>query len=212
MGWIIELPVLLFSVILHEVAHGWMAERCGDDTARVMGRLTFNPVPHIDMFGTILLPALALLTGAPVFGWAKPVPVNPYRLNNPDRDMIWVSLAGPGSNLLLAVVASVFMWGVRMAGGALPEVLAVSIYELMRFVLLINIILPVFNLFPIPPLDGSRVLSGLLPSDLAYKYQQIEPYGFFIIIILLASGVFWRVLGPIVNFLIYFLGGGASIM
>ena len=209
MNFLIQIPVLLFSVILHEVAHGWVADRLGDDTARVMGRLTFNPIPHIDIFGTILLPALAILTGAPVFGWAKPVPVNPYRLNNPQRDIIWVSLAGPLSNFLLAIVASACMWLLRSVI-PLPATLAASLYEVFRLVLVINIILPVFNLFPVPPLDGSKVLMGLLPSDLAYRYSQIEPYGFFIIIIMLSSGIFWRILGPIVNFLIAIFGGGLA--
>ena len=209
MNFLIQIPVLLFSVILHEVAHGWVADRLGDDTARVMGRLTFNPIPHIDIFGTILLPALAILTGAPVFGWAKPVPVNPYRLNNPQRDIIWVSLAGPLSNFLLAIVASACMWLLRSVI-PLPATLAASLYEVFRLVLVINIILPVFNLFPVPPLDGSKVLMGLLPSELAYRYSQIEPYGFFIIIIMLSSGIFWRILGPIVNFLIAIFGGGLA--
>ncbi|MHB9154160.1 MAG: site-2 protease family protein [Endomicrobiales bacterium] len=209
MNLLIQLPVLLFSVIIHEVAHGWMAERRGDDTARVMGRLTLNPVPHIDLFGTILLPALAILTGAPVFGWAKPVPVNPYRLNNPDSDMIWVSLAGPLSNFSLAVIAAFGMWMLRTFL-ALPEGLAVTLYEFLRLILVINIILPVFNLFPIPPLDGSRVVAGLLPSHLAYRYSQIEPYGFFIIILLLASGIFWGILGPIVSIIIRLLGGSVG--
>ncbi|MBN1622561.1 MAG: site-2 protease family protein [Endomicrobiales bacterium] len=206
MSLIIQLPVLLFSVILHEYAHGWMAERHGDDTARIMGRLTFNPIPHIDLFGTIILPLLAVISGAPIFGWAKPVPVNPYRLNDPQKDMIWVSLAGPLSNLSLAVVASFGMWIVRSFGIFSP-VLAVSLYQLLSLVLFINILLPVFNLFPIPPLDGSRVVMGLLPSNLAYKYAQLENYGFFIIIILLSSGILWRILGPIVNFLLFALGG-----
>ncbi len=201
--------MLLFSVILHEVAHGWMAERRGDDTARAMGRLTFNPIPHIDMFGTIILPVLAIVTGAPVFGWAKPVPVNTYRLNDPEKDIIWVSLAGPLSNILLAVAASACMWLIRSVT-AFPAPLAASLYEFFRLVLFINIILPVFNLFPVPPLDGSKVLMGLLPSNMAYRYSQLEPYGFFIIIILLSSGIFWRILGPIVNFLIVIFGGGLA--
>jgi Zn-dependent protease len=208
MQLLIQLPILLFSIIFHEYAHGWVAERRGDDTARVMGRLTFNPIPHIDIFGTILLPALALITGAPMFGWAKPVPVNPYRLNNPDRDMVWVSLAGPLSNFLLAVVAAAGMWALRSLGGGLPEGVGVSLYELLRMMLIINVLLPVFNLFPVPPLDGSKVVMGILPSRLAYKYGKIEPYGFFIIIIFLTSGIFWRVLGPIIDFLIGILGGG----
>lgn len=204
---IIQLPVLLFSVILHEFAHGWMAERHGDDTARIMGRLTFNPVPHIDLFGTIILPVLAVLTGAPVFGWAKPVPVNPYRLNNPHKDMIWVSLAGPVANLILAAVAASGMWLLREYS-VIPPMIAISLYELLKLILVINVILPVFNLFPIPPLDGSKVLMGLLPPNLAYKYSQIEPYGFFIIIIMLYMGIFWRILGPIANIIIHLLSGG----
>ncbi len=207
MGFLIQLPVLLFSVILHEVAHGWVAEKFGDDTARVMGRLTFNPIPHIDLFGTILLPALALMTGAPMFGWAKPVPVNQYRLNNPDRDMIWVALAGPGSNLLLASAAAFGMWIMRTFSIG-SESVAFSLYELLRLTVVINVILPVFNLFPIPPLDGSRVVHGLLPSKLAYQYSQLEYYGFFIIIILLSTGVLWRLLGPVVNFILLSLGAG----
>ncbi|OGS22494.1 MAG: hypothetical protein A2314_08335 [Elusimicrobia bacterium RIFOXYB2_FULL_50_12] len=206
MYFIIQLPVLLFSVILHEYAHGWMAERHGDDTARIMGRLTFNPIPHIDVFGTIILPVLAVMTGAPIFGWAKPVPVNPYRLNDPHRDMIWVSLAGPGANILLALLASLAMWLLR-SYPAFPPIIGISLYDLLKLILVINIILPVFNLFPVPPLDGSKVLMGILPRDLAYKYSQLEPYGFFIIIILLYMGVFWRILGPIVNYLITLLGG-----
>jgi Zn-dependent protease len=211
MNLLIQLPILLFSVILHEFAHGWMAEKHGDDTARIMGRLTFNPIPHIDMFGTIILPLLAVISGAPVFGWAKPVPVNPYRLNNPQRDMVWVSLAGPGSNILLAVLAGFGMWFVR-SFQILPPILGLSVHELLRIVLFINIILPVFNLFPVPPLDGSRVVSGILPSNLAYKYNKLEPYGFFIIIILLSSGFLWGILGPIVNFLITALGGRSLYM
>ena len=201
MAWVIQLPILLFSVILHEVAHGWMAERFGDDTARVMGRLTFNPLPHIDMLGTIILPVLAVITGAPIFGWAKPVPVNSYRLRDPQRDMVWVALAGPLSNLSLAVVSAFLIWAVR-SFPVVPPLLAISLVELLQIVVVINIVLPVFNLIPIPPLDGSKVLEGFLPPALAYEYRKIEPYGFFIIIILLSSGTLWRLVGPIANTMI----------
>ena len=211
MNLLIQLPVLLFSVILHEVAHGWMAERCGDDTARVMGRLTFNPFPHIDPIGSILLPALSIITGAPIFGWAKPVPVNPYRLNNPHKDMIWVSLAGPLSNVMLAVAAAFGMWLLRTYP-LVTHPVSVSIHDLLRLVLVINIILPIFNLVPVPPLDGSKVLMGVLPSHLAFRYSLLEPYGFFIIILLLASGTLWAVLGPIISFLISSLGGGINYL
>jgi Zn-dependent protease len=207
---IIQLPVLMFSVILHEVAHGWAAEKFGDDTARLMGRITFNPVPHIDLFGTIILPVLALITGAPVFGWAKPVPVNSYRLRNPDRDMVWVALAGPGANLLLALLCGAIMWVLRTYA-VLPDSIAISIMELARLVMVVNIILPVFNLFPIPPLDGSRVLAGLLPPKLAYEYSKLEQYGFFIVIILLTTGILPRLMSPIMNFLIILFSGGISI-
>ena len=199
----------MFSVILHEVAHGWVAEKFGDDTARLMGRITFNPIPHIDLFGTIILPVLALLTGAPVFGWAKPVPVNGYRLRNPQRDMVWVALAGPGANLLLACVCGFIMWVLRTYP-IMPESIAVSIMELTRLIMIVNVILPVFNLFPIPPLDGSRVLAGLLPSKLAYEYSKLEQYGFFIVIILLTTGILPRLMSPIMNFIIVLLSGGMS--
>ena len=209
LGLIIQLPVLIFSVILHEVSHGWVAEKFGDDTARLMGRITFNPIPHIDLFGTIILPILALITGAPVFGWAKPVPVNGYRLRDPKRDMVWVAMAGPGANLILAAICGAIMWVLRTYP-IVPEPITVSAVELTRLVLVVNVILPVFNLFPIPPLDGSRVLAGLLPPKLAYEYSKLEQYGFFIVIILLTTGILPRLMSPIINFLIILLSGGMA--
>ncbi|MCX5781763.1 MAG: site-2 protease family protein [Elusimicrobia bacterium] len=210
MDLLIQLPVLLFSIIIHEYAHGWVAEKYGDDTARVMGRLTFNPIPHIDLVGTILLPALALLTGAPVFGWAKPVPVNPNRLKTPLKDMVWISFAGPIANFIFALVASLGLWFIKTYHFFGNE-LTITFFELFRLILVINIILAIFNLIPIPPLDGSKVLLGLLPARLAYEYAKIEPFGFIIILVLLASGLFWMILGPIIGFLIRLLTGGTGI-
>lgn len=197
MYWIYQIPILLFSIILHEYSHGWMAERRGDDTARVMGRLTFNPIPHLDLFGSIILPLLAIFSGGPIIGWAKPVPVNPYRLNDPERDMIFVGLAGPLSNILLAVVCSFAIYSMNLFG-----IYDKILRQFLFYAVVINILLPVFNLIPIPPLDGSRILAGLLPSRMSYEYSKIEPYGFFIIIFLLWSGMLWRIIMPIVRFII----------
>ena len=209
MNFIIQLPVLLFSVIIHEFAHGWMAEKCGDDTARIMGRLTLNPIPHIDLFGTIILPAICLMSHLPVFGWAKPVPVNPYRLNDPRRDMVWVSLAGPLSNFALAVAAAFIMWLLR-SFDLFPAGITAALYQVMQLTLVINVILPVFNLFPVPPLDGSKVVMGILPAELSCRYASIEPYGFIIIVLLMTTNIFWTILGPIASFIISSLGGGVN--
>ncbi len=207
MNLLIQLPVLLFSVIFHEYAHGWMAEKRGDDTARIMGRLTLNPIPHIDLFGTIILPAICLMSHLPMFGWAKPVPVNPYRLNDPKRDMVWVSLTAPLANFSLAVAAAFIMWALR-AFPLLPAGLAGAAYQIMQLTLVINVILPVFNLFPVPPLDGSKVVMGILPHELSYRYAALEPYGFIIIVILMTTNIFWTILGPVADLIIRALGGG----
>lgn len=203
MVWIYQIPILIFSVILHEYAHGWMAEKRGDDTARIMGRLTFNPIPHIDLFGSIILPLLAILTGGPIIGWAKPVPVNPYRLNDPKKDMIFVGLAGPLSNILLAIVCSFVIYFMNFL-----NIHDDILYQFLFYAVVLNILLPVFNLLPIPPLDGSRILAGLLPSRLSYEYSKMEPYGFFIIIFFLWSGMLWRIIMPIVKFIVKYLVAG----
>ena len=206
---IIQAPVILFSVIIHEYSHGWMAEKRGDDTARIMGRLTLNPIPHIDLFGTIILPAICIFSHFPVFGWAKPVPVNPQRLNDPKRDMIWVSLAGPLSNFALAIAAAFAMWAMR-SFDLFPQGITMALYDLMQFTLVINVILPVFNLLPVPPLDGSKVVMGILPHELSYRYASLERYGFIIIVFLMMTNVFWVILGPIVSFIVTALGGGTN--
>jgi len=204
---IILYPILLFSIIIHEVAHGWMAERFGDDTARVMGRLTFNPIPHIDIVGTVILPILGLLyPGGFLFGWAKPVPVNPYRLNDPKRDMMWVGLAGPASNIILALFAAAFMWALRNYN-FLPQTIGSAVYTLASVLLQLNVVLFIFNLFPVPPLDGSRIVAAILPPPLAYRYAQLEQYGFIIVLVLFATGVMSMILGPVVMFFVNLLTG-----
>ncbi|MBU2568332.1 MAG: site-2 protease family protein [Elusimicrobia bacterium] len=192
-------PLLIFSVTMHEYFHGLVAEKFGDDTARYSGRLTLNPLAHIDFFGTFLLPMLAIITGAPVFGWAKPVPVDPYRLNNPRKDMIFIGLAGPAINLLIAVASAAI---VRIIINIETFYFVIPFFQYM---IILNVILGVFNMVPIPPLDGSRVLSGLLPPHLAFQYEKITPYGFFIVLFLLMSGILGTVMGPVLNFIVSML-------
>lgn len=206
MNYILQIVVLLFSVIVHEVAHGYVAYRNGDNTAKIMGRLTLNPISHIDLFGSIILPLMLLLINAPVFGWAKPVPINPLKLNNPKTDMIWVSLAGCAANFALAVISGIGMYLIRTFVTEDASVF-ISVYNILYLMLIINIILPLFNLVPIPPLDGSRVVFLILPREAAAKYAKIEPYGFLIIFALLATNVLWNIIQPIAAFLINILGG-----
>jgi len=178
---VIMLVVLFFSVIVHEVAHGYVALLNGDPTAKISGRLTFNPIPHIDPVGTILVPALLLLSQSGVlFGWARPVPVNPLNFRNLRQGEVAVSASGPLSNFLLAAVfAQILMWSGNNPG------LEVLCYQGV----VINLFLMLFNLVPIPPLDGSRVLMPLLPRTWQYYYAQLEPVGFILILLLLYSGI-----------------------
>ena len=172
------LPVVT-AITLHEAAHGWMAWKLGDDTARRAGRLSFNPARHIDPFGTIILPALLLLMRVPfLFGYAKPVPVDFARLRRPRRDMIWVAAAGPGSNLVMAYLAAILLY----AAVFIPGTAGSWVFENLKNALMLNVVLAVFNLLPIPPLDGSRVVLGLLPRALAIRYARLERYGMAIVI------------------------------
>lgn len=197
------LPVLA-AIILHEVAHGWVALKFGDPTARDAGRLTLNPLPHIDPVGTVALPLLLLLSGAPfLFGYARPVPVHFGRLRNPKRDMIFVAAAGPLTNLLLAAASAVLVRLVWEAGLP-PNEQGFAAQVALRSVLM-NVGLAAFNLVPIPPLDGGRVLTGLLPLRLALVFARVERYGMLLVILFLASGASRTVLSPVVMALLRFL-------
>ena len=184
---------LLFAITLHEAAHGWVASKLGDHTARMMGRVTLNPIKHVDPVGTILVPlALLLMPGVGfIFGWAKPVPINFRALRSQKSGMIWVALAGPGANFLMAI------------GWLILAIISLKLelfilYSMARVGIFLNILLAVFNLLPIPPLDGSRVISALLPGPLAYKYGQFEQYGFLILLGLMFIGGFQLFVLPIV--------------
>jgi len=191
----IVLP-LIFAVTLHEAAHGWVADKLGDSTARQLGRITVNPLRHIDWFGTILLPMLMMAFTGFLFGWAKPVPVNMSRLRNPRRDMVWVALAGPGANVLMAILWSLLL--LLVDSSLTPEALALPLAAMAVAGIFINLILMALNLLPILPLDGGRVLAGVLPAALARLYARIEPFGFFIIVGLLVAGLLGKVLTPVI--------------
>lgn len=186
---------LVFAITVHEVAHGWMARRLGDPTAQRLGRLTLNPIKHIDPVGTILVPGILLLLGGFVFGWAKPVPVTWENLRNPKRDMAIVAVAGPGANLLMAILWAFIAKVSTVIPGELQWA-AVPLYYMGVFGVSINVVLMVLNLIPLPPLDGGRVAVGLLPGRAAWMLSRVEPYGFFILIGLLATGILGAILHP----------------
>ena len=184
---------LLFAIVVHEVAHGWVARQLGDDTAYLMGRLTLNPLKHIDPIGTILVPLILILTVGFAFGWAKPVPVNFNNLRNRRRDTALVAAAGPFANLLMAIAWAL----IAKLASLLPDSIAMLTSPLIlmsMFGMVINAILMVFNLIPIPPTDGGRIATSLLPPRLGYQLSRVEPYGFFIILALLLSGIIWKLL------------------
>ena len=186
----IQVVALFMALTFHEFAHGWVARRLGDRTAESLGRLTLNPKDHIDPFGTIMVPAMLILMNSPVvFGWAKPVPINPYNFRNPRKGMMWSALGGPLINLLLAGGLAVILKGMIYTGVTLEPLLIFLIVAIQ-----LNVFLAVFNLIPIPPLDGGRVLVGLLPPVQAAAFSRIEPYGFLIVIALMYFNILDRFL------------------
>ncbi len=201
---------LIFAITVHEAAHGWVANKLGDGTAKAQGRLTFNPIPHIDPIGTIVLPILMILTTGFIFGWAKPVPVDLRNLRDPRRDWAIISVAGPLSNLAMAL-----LWGlVWKLTHVMPESLvyvALPLALMAKVGITFNVILMVLNLLPLPPLDGSRVLGWLLPPRAAMQLDKIEPYGIFILIGLLYFGLWDVIIGPATSAVIGLLANLLSL-
>ena len=193
------LPVL-FAITVHEVAHGWVARQLGDPTAMMLGRLTLNPLKHIDPIGTVVVPLALLMLGGFIFGWAKPVPVTWENLKQPKRDMALVAIAGPLANLLMAVLWALIMKLGFMLGTGFPAMAWPLIY-MGEAGIAINVVLMLLNLLPIPPLDGGRVLAGLLPGPWAWQLSRLEPYGLMILVLLLATGMLGKILGPAMHWL-----------
>lgn len=191
---IYALPVI-FAITVHEAAHGYVAKYFGDMTAFNAGRISLNPIKHIDPFGTVLLPALTIMLGGILFGWAKPVPVDFSRLRNPKKDMLWVAAAGPASNFIMAV-----FWVLVLKYAAFaPGTVALPLSLMAEAGVKINLVLMVLNLLPLPPLDGGRIAVSLLPHNLARSFARIEPYGFIILIILLFTGLLGSILQPLIG-------------
>jgi Zn-dependent protease len=202
----ISFIVLLFSLTVHEMAHAWTADRLGDPTARLLGRVSLNPLVHADPVGTVLFPLIAMITGAPLIGWAKPVPVNVRQLRHHRRDYVLVAAAGPASNLVMAVTAGCLLAVLPISPQTLDAAnvsapLATFLSQAMR----LNVLLAVFNMIPIPPLDGGNVLAGLLPTNLAGIFNQIRPYGFILLYALILTGGFDALVVPPYRFILSWL-------
>ena len=204
---------LVVAVLLHEISHGVAAYFFGDDTAKRAGRLTLNPIPHIDPFGSLILPAMGALTGLPIIGYAKPVPVNPQRMRNPRRDMLFVSLAGPGSNFFLMAIAAVAARWLLHSGSGLASAIDQSgndlLVEIVFSFALVNLLLGIFNLLPIPPLDGSAIFERFLPHDWLPMWYRFRPYGILVVflIVFMVPGLITRIISPFYDALFNFVVG-----
>jgi Zn-dependent protease len=201
---LVQAFVILFAITVHEAAHAWTASKLGDPTAAAMGRVSLNPLAHIDPFGTIIFPLLLILLKQPVFGWAKPVPYNPFNLRHPRKGGLWISFAGPIANILTATAAVVLFQLLKLFGARIPVSSVFSkplegIVLILFVTAMINASLAVFNLIPIPPLDGSGILAGLLPESAAAKFERIRPYGFLILIALMYSRILTLIFSPVQN-------------
>lgn len=192
---------IIFAITVHEVAHGWVASKLGDQTARLLGRLTLNPLKHMDPIGTVLLPIFMIVTTGIAFGWAKPVPVDWRNLRQPKRDMALVAVAGPAANLVMLIIWTLFMMLVNQLPGISPYVMLL-LHEMGTVGIIINIILIALNLLPLPPLDGSRIVAAFLSPAMAVKYHQLERWGLMILIIMMFTGVLGKILHPIVSLLL----------
>ena len=203
---------ILIAITFHEVSHGFAAYRLGDPTAKMEGRLTLNPLAHIDILGTVILPIILFLTSGFVIGWAKPVPINPYNFRNPKRDMAISAAAGPITNIILAALSIMIIWIVvfplsSVVPATIRQTVLSPVYQMLRVSAIINVVLAIFNMMPIPPLDGGRVAVGLLPHRQAESLSKLEPYGFMIIIILFfVLGIGRFIFGPVLRF-VYALTG-----
>jgi len=197
---------LIFAVTMHEAAHGYVADRMGDPTARMLGRLTLNPLPHVDPIGTVLVPLILILSGGTMFGWAKPVPITTSNFKNPDRGMAICAVAGPITNCVLALASGIALRIVlSVLGGATSPILVKILTPLALMLnasILWNIFLAAFNMIPLPPLDGGRVVAGLLPPRLSYSFSRIEPYGFIILMVLIFTGITRYIVLPPVMLLV----------
>jgi Zn-dependent protease len=199
---VLAMIVLLLSLTVHELAHAWTADRLGDPTARRLGRVSLNPIVHADPIGTILFPLIALVSGAPLLGWAKPVPVDIRNLRYPRRDYVMVAAAGPASNLVMALGAALVLAVLPISSTLDPSSFAM---RFLRDLIQLNVLLAVFNMIPIPPLDGGNVLAGLLPISLAATFNRLRPYGFLVLYALILSNTLWTIIGPPYSFILRLL-------